>query len=227
MNETFEDRLLAELKTEIAARRQARPAPAGRRTIGRRFFAAAGVLGVAAATAVAVPVVIGSGTPAYALTKNPDGSINLKIHELRDPDQVEKDLADMGITADITYLPLGKWCGNLRVTPVKGDNFSLTPEEITSKDPAVKARMRERLESSPSYKAVEMRNGITIHPEYIKPGQIVMIQVAENPVEPTVDNPGVNWQVAGMLSAGPVKPCQVIDEPGAFEIGDATPPPGS
>ncbi|WP_433350739.1 hypothetical protein ACQP25_41595 [Microtetraspora malaysiensis] len=226
MNDNFEDRLLAELKTELAARREARPAPAARRATGRRFFAAAGVLGVAAAAAVAVPMVIGSGTPAYALTQNPDGSINLKINELRDPDQVEKDLADMGVTADVTYLPLGKWCDNLRVTPVKGDNFSFTPEEIASKDPAVKSRMWERFESSPSHKAVQMKNGITIHPEYIKPGQVAVIEVAENQVKPT-DQPGVNWQLKAMLSDGPAKPCQVADQPGAFEVGDATPPPGS
>ncbi|WP_433219468.1 hypothetical protein [Microtetraspora malaysiensis] len=226
MNDTFEDRLLAELKAEMAVRRQARLAPAARRMTGRRFFAAAGVLGVAAATAVAVPMVIGSGAPAYALTKHPDGSINLRINELRDPDQVEKDLADMGITADITYLPLGKHCGNFRVTPVKGDDFSFTPEEIASKDPAVKARMRERLESSISYKAIQMKNGITIHPEYIKPGQVAVIEVEENQVKPT-DKPGVNWQLKAVLSDGPAKPCQVVDQPDAFEVGDATPPPGS
>ncbi|WP_067182691.1 hypothetical protein [Microtetraspora niveoalba] len=225
MNDTFEDRLLAALKADMAARPARATAP--RRVTGRRLFAAAGVLGVAAAAAVAVPMAIGADTPAYALTKNADGSINLKIREFRDPDQVERDLAGMGVTADITYLPLGKWCGNLRITPVQGDNFSFTPEEIASKDPAVKARMRKRLESSISYKAIEPRNGITIHPEYIKPGQVVVIDVAENPVEPTVDNPGVSWQMRGMLSAGPPEPCQIVDQPGASEIGDATPPPGS
>ncbi|WP_433416445.1 hypothetical protein ACQP1V_40200 [Microtetraspora malaysiensis] len=227
MNDNFEDRLLAELKTEMAARREARPAPASaRRATGRRFFAAAGVLGVAAAAAVAVPMVMGSGTPAYALTKHPDGTINLKINELRDPDQVEKDLAGMGITADVTYLPLGKHCGNTRVTPVKGDDPSFTPEELSSKDPVVEASVRKKMEGTPSYKAIQPKDGITIHPEYIKPGQVVVIEVAENQVKPT-GKPGVEWQMRGQLSDGPAKPCQVADQPDAFEVGDATPPPGS
>ncbi|GLW97614.1 hypothetical protein [Microtetraspora sp. NBRC 16547] len=224
MNDTFEDRLLAELKTEMAIRPARAAAP--RRMTGRRIFAAAGVLGLAAAAAVAVPMVVGTDTPAYALTKNADGSINLKIHEFRDPDQVERDLAGMGVTADITYLPLGKWCGNLRVTPVDGDHLSMSPEELASEDPAVTEKARKRLLSSISYKAIEMRNGITIHPEYIKPGQVAVIEVAENQVKPT-DSPGVVWSVRGHLSAGPAKPCQVVDQPGAFEVGDATPPPGS
>ncbi len=227
MNDTFEDRLLAALKAEMAARPEARPVAAARRMTGRRILTGAAVLGVAATAAVAVPMVIGAQTPAYALTKNADGSINLKINEFRDPDQVEKDLADMGVRADITYLPLGKRCADGRAPFVDGDRTTTTSEELRSKDPAVQEELRKRMEKTVSYKAIRPKNGITIYPRYIRPGQIVMIEVAENPVEPTVDKPGVAWQFSGRLTEGPVKPCQVVDQPGAFEIGDATPPPGS
>ncbi|MCT9930470.1 hypothetical protein N5079_09600 [Planotetraspora sp. A-T 1434] len=227
MNSTFEDRLLAELKAEIAARAAQGRAPAARRLTGRRFLAVAGVVAVAAGTAVAAPMVIGSQTRAYAVTKNADGSINLWLNEFRDPRQVERDLAELGVRADITYLSLGKRCGNARAPFVAGDHTPTTPEELASKDPAVQARIRKRAEKTASAKAIRPENGITIYPRYIKPGQIVLIEVMENPVEPTVKHPGVAWQFSGRLTDGPVGPCQIVDDPSAFDIGTGTPPAGS
>ncbi len=227
MNGTFEDRLLAELKAEIATRAAQGRARAPRRMTARRLLAGAGVVTVAAAAAVAVPLVIESDTPAYALTKNPDGSINLKINEFRDSAQVEKDLAGLGVSADITYLPLGKRCGNDRAPFIKEDNTGVSKKEALSEDPAVRARIRRKMEGSPSYRAIRPAGGITIYPRYIKPGQTVMIEVWENPVEPTLDRPGVAWGFSGRLTDGPVKPCRVVDDPSAFDVGDATPPPGS
>ncbi|MEU6429596.1 hypothetical protein ABZ860_27180 [Microbispora sp. NPDC046973] len=225
MNDTFEDRLLAELKAEIAAR-EVRAHTPRRRSVRTRVLAGAGIV-AAAAAAVAVPLVAGQQTPAYALTKNPDGSINLKINEFRDPDQVERDLAKMGVHADITYLPLGKRCAYGRAPVVKGDRTSFAKKDLESKDPAVQARIRRATENLASSKAIRPKNGITIHPEFIEPGQIVMIEVNENPVEPDPGHPGVAWQFSGRLTEGPVKPCRVVDDPSAFDVGTATPPPGS
>ncbi|WP_214416469.1 hypothetical protein [Sphaerisporangium fuscum] len=229
MNSTFEDRLLAELKTEMAARRsEARTAvPARRWTTGRRFFAAAGVLGVAAAAAIAVPLVTGSSAPAYAVTKNPDGTINLRINEFRDPEGAEKELAAAGVKADITYMPLGKRCEEGRFHRLPEDEVSVSKEELESRDPQVRAEVRRKMLDTPSGKAIQMRNGITIHPEYIKPGQTVVLEIAENSKEPTAEHPGVAYQVISGLTDGPVQPCKLIDQPDAFDIGDATPPPGA
>ncbi|MEU7690781.1 hypothetical protein FLW53_32150 [Microbispora sp. SCL1-1] len=225
MNATFEDRLLAQLKAEIVAREARTRVPAVRRIARPRYLAGAVV--AAAAVAAAVPLVVGGQTPAYALTKNPDGSINLKINEFRDPDQVERDLAKMGVHADITYLPLGKRCADGRAPFVKGDRTSFAKKDLESRDPAVQARIRRQLENTPSSKAIRPENGITIHPEFIEPGQTVMIEVNENPVEPDAGHPGVAWQFSGRLTEGPVQPCRVVDDPTAFEIGNATPSPGS
>ncbi|MDP9847714.1 hypothetical protein [Streptosporangium lutulentum] len=226
MNSTFEDRLLDELKAEITARAAQGRAPARLRLNRRRIVSGAAVVGLAAAAAIAVPMVFGPQTPAYALTKNPDGSINLRINEFRDPDQIEEDMAHLGVPADITYLPLGKRCGNTRAPFVAGDR-TVTPEEVKSKDPAVQARVRERATNTASAKAIRPGNGITIYPRHIKPGQIVLIEVMENSVEPSVERPGVAWQFSGRLTDGPVAPCQVVDDPSAFDIGNATPPPGN
>lgn len=225
MNDTFEDRLLAQLKTEIVAREARTRAPGVRRLARPRFLAGVGI--VAAAAAVAVPLVAGQQSPAYALTKNPDGSINLKINEFRDPDQVERDLAEMGVPADITYLPLGKRCADGRAPFLAGDLTSFTKKELESKDPAVQARIVRKMKNRPSSKAIEPRNGITIHPEFIKPGQSLVIEVNENRMRGDAKHTEVLWQFTGQLTDGPVKPCEVVDDPTAFEVGDATPPPGS
>ncbi|MGW5154770.1 hypothetical protein ACWEPN_04715 [Nonomuraea wenchangensis] len=211
---------------------EAAAAPRGRRRgrllpflSGRRLVMGAAVA-AAVAVGVAVPSLLGSAEPAYALTKNQDGSINLKVYEFRDPEQVEKELGEWGVPADITYLPLGKRCGNVRAPFLKGDDFG-AGEELSSGDAAAQARFRERLRKSASYQAIRPQDGITIYPRNIKPGQIAMIEVMENPVTPSAARPGVAWQFSGRLTTGPIQPCEVVADPSADDIGDATPPPGS
>ncbi len=228
MNDTFEDRLLAELKTEMSVRPPQGRAPAPRWTTGRKFLAVTAVAGTAAAAAIAVPLVAGTGAPAYAVTKNPDGSVTLTIREFRDPEGVERELAAAGVRADVTYMPLGKRCERPGFRPLDADQANMpTVEELASNDPAVRAKVREKLAGSPSGKAIRMRDGITIYPRYVQRDQTVVLEIAENPKEPTVRNPGVAWSFSGRLTDGPVNPCKLVDDPGAFDIGDATPPPGS
>ncbi|GAA3032422.1 hypothetical protein [Streptosporangium longisporum] len=224
MNDTFEERLLAALRTEMATRAARGPAPVPGRFSGHRL-AWAGA-GLAVAAAVAVPLAIGSQTPAYALTRNADGSISLTIHEFRDPEQVERDLADLGVRADITYLPLGRRCGNVRASFVEGDDVGVSAERLESTDPAVLTEARRRMKNLASAKAIRPENGITIDPRHIRAGQTVMIEVQENPVRPDRERPGVAWAFTGRLTEGPIAPCRVVDDPAAFEIGDGTPPPG-
>ncbi|WP_125636536.1 hypothetical protein [Nonomuraea sp. WAC 01424] len=226
-------RLAQETTAAPRDRRWRRLLPFGRHTrlerpllSGRRLAMGAAVA-AAVAVGVAVPSLLGSAKPAYALTKNQDGSINLKIYDFRDPEHLERELADWGVSADIIYLPLGKRCGNNRAPFLKGDNFGLTEEELSSSDAAAQARLRERLQKSISYQAIRPQDGITIYPRHIKPGQIAMIEVMENPVKPTVESPGVAWQFSGRLTTGPIEPCKVVADPSANDIGDATPPPGS
>jgi len=227
MNDTFEDRLLTELKSEISAR--AAQGHASRR-LGlnrRRIVGTAAIAGLAAAAAFAVSLVAVPQTPAYALTRGAHGTINLRINEFRDPDQIEDDLGRLGITADITYLPLGKRCGNERAPVIPGDRNGAPIEDLKSKDPAVRARAIKQASSTPSAKAIRPENGITIYPQYIKKGQIAMIEVEENQKKPTLEHPGVVWQFFGRLTNGPIAPCQIVDDPSAFDIGTAPPPAGS
>ncbi|MEU8192638.1 hypothetical protein AB0C10_02500 [Microbispora amethystogenes] len=133
----------------------------------------------------------------------------------------------MGVRADVTYLPLGKRCAFGRAPAVAGDHLSLPKEDLASRDPAVQARNLRKAQRLASERAVRPEHGITIYPRFIGPGQIVLIEINENPVPPDTTHPGVAWQFSGRLTDGPVTPCRVVDDPGAFDMGTAGPPPGS
>ncbi|MFG1964059.1 hypothetical protein [Nonomuraea sp. NPDC049028] len=224
----FKEQLLMELKTEIAARNTAR-----RVVVRRRLLAGAAVAAMAAAAAVAVPFLTGSETPAYAVTKNGDGSVTLKITEFRNPDQVEKDLATAGVTADVSYVKPGTRCAPGRGDADFGPSFS--KEEITSKDPAVQKRVREAIENSVNKKTFKLGRGeVRISPQYIKTGQTAVMEFVENADQTSgPEKPRALWGFSGYLITGPVKPCKVIDDPSWDKMPDpkkhpeAYPPAGS
>ncbi|GAA2400549.1 hypothetical protein GCM10010191_04670 [Actinomadura vinacea] len=86
--------------------------------------AVAGRRGAAAiALAVAVPVALGSYfSPAYAVSREPDGSIKVLIRGYKDPDGLERKLRDFGVSAVIDYLPPGTQCREPRATYAPVDN---------------------------------------------------------------------------------------------------------
>ncbi|MFI7058015.1 hypothetical protein ACIBLB_38670 [Streptosporangium canum] len=200
---SFEEQILMELKAEITARAERR-----RRT-GRRLFTGAAVAGLAAAAAIAVPLLTGSERSAYAVTKNGDGTINVKLNEFRDADQLEQDLKRMGVTADITYLKPGKTCRGGRGEIVGGGS----PEEW---------------KGSASEKAVRLlpRGGMDIDPRYVGDGQTLVMAFTEN-ADQTSEKPRVLWQFAGYVVNGQVKPCVVADDPTWNDVdGPGRPPAG-
>jgi len=77
----FSDQLLDDLMREhgpaLASVRP--PAPARRRVTAGRTALAGGSVAVAAA--IAGSLVAGSGSPAYAVTKNPDGTLSLAVYQ--------------------------------------------------------------------------------------------------------------------------------------------------
>ncbi|MEV2267054.1 hypothetical protein [Nonomuraea africana] len=224
----FEEHVLMELKAEIVARNNAR-----RMLVRRRLFTGAAVAGIAAAAVVVVPFLNGSETPAYAVTKNTDGTITLKINEFRNPSQVEKDLAELGLTADVSYVKPGTRCAPDRGQTDAGPKFS--KEDLMSKDPEVRKRIREAIENSPNGKAFRMGGGqVRINPQHIKPGQTAVMEFTEDEDQTSgPEKPRALWQFSGYLVTGPVKPCQVIDDPSWTKMPDpktnpeAYPPPGS
>ncbi|WP_248964514.1 hypothetical protein [Sphaerisporangium perillae] len=115
MNTIFEERLLGALKEEIATRMAeqnvALQTPVRRRGPNHRFLALSAALAGAAATAtLALTVFGGAGTPAYAVVKGADGSVEVQINEFHDSDELEAKLAAVGITAVVDYLPADQTC---------------------------------------------------------------------------------------------------------------------
>jgi hypothetical protein len=108
--DTFETRLLAELRDRVAL------ADSPRRTTSRW------VAGAAVATAAALAGVVllpGLGTnPAFSVQQGNAGEIDVEVHRLEDAPGLEAALAEHGVAADIRYLPWGQACAPGRYTPV-------------------------------------------------------------------------------------------------------------
>ncbi|GAA3659375.1 hypothetical protein GCM10022224_023500 [Nonomuraea antimicrobica] len=108
MTMTFKDKLLEELRAE-AAKVTWEPVPTRRSR--RPLLAGAGLVVAAAAAAVVVTATpLLPSTPAFAVEKNPDGTVTVRIHELIKSEELESKLAEAGIQAVIDYLPDGQTC---------------------------------------------------------------------------------------------------------------------
>ncbi|NUR88396.1 MAG: hypothetical protein HOY71_30275 [Nonomuraea sp.] len=74
----------------------------------RRLRVLAPVLGLVAAAGVAVPLLL--HTPAYAVEKNPDGTVTVTINDARNADGLEGNLRGMGYNVTVDYVAQGKHC---------------------------------------------------------------------------------------------------------------------
>ena len=115
--DTFETRLLAELRHELATSEP----PARRRT--RRALAA--MAGVAATAAIGVLLAPGLGTtPAYSVQEGNNGEITVEVNRPEDAAGLERQLAEHGVAADITYLEWPLKCADNRYVEVPDDRMS-------------------------------------------------------------------------------------------------------
>jgi hypothetical protein len=202
----FEDRLLAELKTEVAAR-AARGEPVRRRAFGLRRLTGGAIAGVAALAAILMPTFVGSEGAAYAVTRNADGSMTVTIKELRDGDELERDLAENGARTDITYLPQHMRCtADLR--GIRADPPPPPPPRHPTKITASSEAYREMLERDPLVwlMPVKQPNAFKIFPQRIGPGRTLVIELAES-------HRTRLWKLGSYLVAGPVRPCRFENDP--------------
>ncbi|MGW6008602.1 hypothetical protein [Streptomyces sp. NPDC055210] len=186
---TFEDRLLDELKREITLRADELPEPAPRRRITPRRA----VIALAASTAVAgaliaLPSATG-GSSAYAIERQPDGSIVLTLLDqvgLFEEDQ-QNELAERlraeGIHVSIDAPRAGYVCAEPR-----GEN--LRPE-----------MMKGSVDGSDWEEAFK----VTLHT-----GDSVAVEDPQPPVKP-----GVYAAGRVLIFKGPMKPCQEVPFEGA------------
>ncbi|WP_062430632.1 hypothetical protein [Herbidospora daliensis] len=67
-------------------------------------------LALAGATAVAGVALLQTGSPSYAVTKDADGVVWIKIHDFGDVSGLRADLAGLGVSAMVDGVPAGHWC---------------------------------------------------------------------------------------------------------------------
>ncbi|GAA4978392.1 hypothetical protein HD597_010983 [Nonomuraea thailandensis] len=171
-------RLLKEfVMTEIDASPRRRRLP--------RLTVLAPALGLAAAAAVAVPLLLG-GSPAYAVSRLPDGLIHISINEAKDPDRLEQDLRDLGANVVVDYIPMGKKC-----SPQPRSSHFLTAEEAS-------------LHVFPTPE--DGLPGFVIDPRVIGPGQtgVLEFSVSEN-------NGGIVAGIWAKVGEGPIAECTLVD----------------
>ena len=125
--DSFETALLTELRREVAE--HPAPAPAPRRPPRRRLkVVAAGAVATAAATVAAVALTGGGPTasPAFAVEGNPDGSVDVAVLLLDDADGLESALADHGIDATVSFVPVAD--GNTPPEPEIDGTYGAPPQ---------------------------------------------------------------------------------------------------
>ncbi|MGK5529846.1 hypothetical protein [Streptomyces sp. URMC 129] len=113
MTTTFEDRLLTELKREVALAAAGERRPAARRRLVTPGRAGLGLAGAAAVAAAFVLLPGGAGTPAYAVERTGDGGIVVHISQwpegAEEVDEFARMLRDAGV-ATVSNPPEGYLC---------------------------------------------------------------------------------------------------------------------
>ncbi|WP_204055004.1 hypothetical protein [Microbispora corallina] len=160
------------------------------------------LVAAAAAAAVVIPLINGLGTPAYAVTKNPDGTITVTVNELRDPAGLEAELRSVGIKADVSFLAPHTRCAGPRFAGVDPSYGTRPHTEAELKWGA------EHWRSLQVIKAIPAGHRIGIHPEYIRPDETLVLEIRDD------QNPKVLWTLGAWLAeAGtPVKPCTPVKD---------------
>ncbi|WP_433237891.1 hypothetical protein ACQPYK_29795 [Streptosporangium sp. CA-135522] len=178
----------------------------------RRLLTGAAVTGIAAAAVVAVPLVSGSPSAAYAVVKNSDGTVQVTVSEFRDPEGLEDRLKSEGIVADVTFTEAGKQCArgrfagaDLAYDPPNTQN--MTDQELKEFNKPDNWRSRDAA-------APINRNTFVISPRFIRPGETLVLEFRPG------NHPGVAWKFSPYLAkvGSPVAPCQLVNADSDEEI---------
>ena len=194
--DTFESALLGQLTAVVDERAtQAATSPSRRLTSRPARWSAA--VAAAAAGTVALLVLPGGATPAYAVDTDSSGSVTIRINQLADANALKDALAAKGIIADVTYPGVGKQCAAGRFT--EAPSTGSTPPAGSSS-----------IQASAGTAGFSM----TISKDMIQPGQTLVLE--------SIWPDNQTWMVKAAIANGPVGACQLVD---ADQI--ITPPDGS
>jgi hypothetical protein len=200
---SFEDRMLRELRSMVAANPAAEEELRRSRTwIAPRRLAlgGAGVAVVAVAAVAGVQLVSGGAAPAYAVSKNDDGTVTVEISSLSDAAGLERKLREAGIPAIVQYVPPGKACKQpwptaAPGTPSTGDHPAGTAD-------AEKVAIKGGVEHTPDH------TRFTISKNLPAETTLVITTQVGGPSEATGPS-----SIGITLAHGEVQPCQIVDAP--------------
>ncbi|MEU4226655.1 hypothetical protein AB0F17_20355 [Nonomuraea sp. NPDC026600] len=182
------------------------PAPRRGRSPWRRpLLAGAAVAGLAAAALVAVPVISGSSSAAYAVTKNSDGTVQVTVKELRDPEGLEAKLRTEGITADVTYTEAGKQCARGRFV---GADLAYDPPNTQN----MTDQERKEFDKPDNWRSRDVaapinQDTFVISPRFMRPEETLVLEFRPG------NQPGMSWAFLPYLAkaGSPVAPCQPVN----------------
>jgi hypothetical protein len=181
----FEEHLLAELKEVVATRAVHSPAPVTARSPRRprrRLVFVAGAAVTAAAVAGSAAFWLHT-SPAYAVQRDPDGSIRVSIYDYRDPKGLQRRIEGFGVKAAVDYLPAGMACREPRADFVPADRMPRAMVDWTT------------LSSTKEHY-------FKVHPAYIGPDQTFVFTV-----QVSTKNHDRSQPFAIRLANGPVAAC--------------------
>ncbi len=186
----LEERRLAELKQYVVSRPATDQVPARRGP--RRYVRPVLAFGAAAAVATAALVAasVGTGTPAYAVTKSADGTVTITLTDFRDTTQLSRELKQLGVPAAVYYIPQGEYCYQADAHPVTD-----VPKGLYSVPSA--------LPSGPGW-------SMRLDPRLLQPGQMLLFGISAGSVRSTEMDGSATFLVSGQATA-----CQFQPEPPA------------
>jgi len=134
----FADQLYADLMREHGSTLAHTRPPAPRRHVAARrtwLVAGAGCLAVAGTAGALVAGGAGGGSPAYAVTKNPNGTVTLDVYQKSGIAGANAKLHQLG--DNVVVVPVGAGCPSIRSLPapaVPAARGSITVQGTSSKD---------------------------------------------------------------------------------------------
>jgi hypothetical protein len=154
---------------------------------GRRLALGGAVAVTAVVVSLVAPTLIGSEAPAYAVIKNPDGTITIEFRDrfyIEDfSKRLQEDLRASGVPTVVDFLPTGKMC----------------------KESRARYRPQEETKNLTTWSSSSDALTFTLQSDQIKSGQILVITFAGS-----FDTEG-GWDFK--VADGPVAACLPVDDP--------------
>ena len=233
--ETFEDKLLGELKTVVANRAAEQEAAAAAEVPQPRpsrvpRLALGGAAALATAAAVFAVSSGGDGTSkAFAVEQQDGGGVTIEVYSAEDASGLEAALAEAGIRSQVDWLPAGMTCreprfksssapsalgGELGGMTVAGPAPALTFGVMSGEEYRDLRQQVERGEitSDEFYAAT---GNVTLDPATFREDQTVVVSGSPGPYD---GDPEGGFEASFAIAEGPVEPCDPVAIPAGSSL---------